>query len=102
MEENSNFSTGMRVTVLNDFLRPEETCTKPSFVYQSEKKVLHYFLAYTNFIQINPENEDGKMVIEYERGSYDSNALPREGQTTIAKITLADCLACRCVLLKSV
>lgn len=43
--------------------------------------------------QITPQSEDGKMVIEYERGS-DEPALPMEGQTTIAKITLADCLAC--------
>lgn len=74
-----NFSSGLRITVLNDFLLPEQTCTKPaSLVSTINEKVLL-------------DHESSSMIIEYDGVvPTPSPILP----STPAKITLSDCLAC--------
>lgn len=67
--QSEGFSNGLRLTVMNDYLKPEEACSKPpSFPVPKEK-------------------EEG-MVIAYD-------GMPNEPEIQpVAKITLADCLAC--------
>jgi len=77
----NNFSSGLRVTVLNDFLKPEETCTKPSINYSKPQKMPE---------EITPNG----MLIEYDNtDKTEDNSMAVE-PTQIAKISLADCLAC--------
>lgn len=82
MQEN-NFSSGLRVTVLNDFLKPEETCTKPLINYTTKPQNIS-----------EPAATNG-MKIEYDNNNSDKNEQNIISEPTqIAKISLADCLAC--------
>jgi iron only hydrogenase large subunit-like protein len=73
IEMDNKFSASLRVTTLNDFLRPEASCTKPTVVTRD-----------------NVEESNG-MVIEYENHN---ESMMVEAPQTVAKISLADCLAC--------
>jgi len=70
----NHFSAGLRVTVLNDFLKPEATCTKPTVISPSQKS----------------EDTSG-MLIEYDQSD---NTMNVEVAQSVTKLSLADCLAC--------
>lgn len=91
----SNFSSGLRVTVLNDFLKPEETCTKPSIFTKPQVCFRSLFLIINKDKNIPEQlaNKFGK-TIEYDDAGLQNNLMNVE-TTQVAKISLADCLACR-------
>jgi len=76
-----DFSSGLRVTIINDFLKPEETCTKPTINYTKQKKPIE-------------EIKSESMMIEYDNGVQPEDFSMAVEPTQIAKISLADCLAC--------
>jgi len=73
-----DFSSGLRVTIINDFLKPEETCTKPTINYTKKNQ--------------DEDNKSNSMVIQYDEKPEDFSMAVEP--TQIAKISLADCLAC--------
>jgi len=80
MQPEGLFSSGLRLTVLNDFLKPEEACSKPSS-----------FGNKTNESVSVGVGSDSNMLIEYDG----AEPIPIRNQTqAVAKITLSDCLAC--------
>jgi len=81
MLENT-FSSGLRVTILNDFLKPEETCTKPAINYTKPQQ------------KLPEESTSNSMMIEYDNPEKPEDNSMTVEPTQIAKISLADCLAC--------